>query len=40
MLHEQGGGVLSIMKTILRKKRTKEQFKLKYQIQSKEQTLV
>ena len=41
MLHEQGGGGVSIMKTILRKKTTtKEQFKLKYQIQSREQTLV
>ena len=37
MLCEQGmgGGVLSITKTILRKI-TKEQFKLKYQNQSKE----
>ena len=41
MLREQGGGGgLSIIKTILRKKKTKEQFKLKYQNQSKEQTLV
>ena len=40
MLCELGGGGLSIMKTILRKKTTKEQFKLKYRIQSKEQTLV
>ena len=40
MLREQGGGWgLSITKTILRKT-TKEQFKLKYQIQSREQTLV
>ena len=43
MLREQGwewgGGGLSITKTILRKK-TKEQFKLKYRNQSKEQTLV
>ena len=43
MLREQGwgwgGGGLSIMKTILRKT-VKEQFKLKYQNQSKEQTLV
>ena len=34
MLREQGWGVLSIMKTILRKT-TKEQFELKYQNQSK-----
>ena len=42
MLREQGegGGGLSIMKKNLRKKTTKEQFKLKYRIQSKEQTLV
>ena len=41
MLREQGGG-LSIMKTILRKKKKKpkEQFKLKYRNQSKEQALV
>ena len=44
MLREQGPGGggeggLSITKTILRKT-TKKQFKLKYQIQSKEQTLV
>ena len=40
MLREQGGeGGLSITKTILRKM-TKEQFKLKYQNQSKEKTLV
>ena len=42
MLHEQGfggGGGLSITKTILRKT-TKEQFKLKYQNLSREQTLV
>ena len=39
MLREQGGG-LRIVKTILRKKTTKEQFKLKYWNQSKEQTLV
>ena len=39
MLREQGGGGLSIMKTILRKT-TKEQFKSKYQNQSREQTLV
>ena len=43
MLREQGGGGgvggLSITKTILRKT-TKEQFKLKYRNQSKEQTLV
>ena len=40
MLREQGGGGgVSIMKKILRKK-IKEQFKLKYQNQSKEQTLV
>ena len=36
---EQGGGGLSIMKTILRKT-IKEQFKPKYQNQSREQTLV
>ena len=35
----QGGGGLSIMKTILRKT-AKKQFKLKYRNQSKEQTLV
>ena len=40
MLREQGGGGVSIMKTILIKKPTKEQFKLKYRNQSKEQTLV
>ena len=41
MLREQGGGGLSIMKTILRKKKTtKEQFKLRYRNQSKEQTLI
>ena len=42
MLREQGGGGgLSIKNTILRRKKTtKEQFKLKYQNQSKEQTLV
>ena len=42
MLREQGrrGGYLSIMKTILKKKKTKEQLKLKYRNQSKEQTLV
>ena len=40
MLREQGGGEgLSIMKTILRKA-IKEQFKLKYRNQSREQTLV
>ena len=41
MLREQGGGGrgLSITKKFLRKT-TKEQFKLKYQNQSKEQTLV
>ena len=40
MLREQGGGGgLSIMKIILRKT-VKEQFKLKYQNQSREQTLV
>ena len=39
MLREQGGGGLNIMKTILRKI-TKEQFKLKYRNQSREQTLV
>ena len=39
MLREQGRGGLSIMKTILRKT-VKEQFKLKYQNQSREQTLV
>lgn len=38
MLREQEWGVLSITKTILR--RTKEQFNLKYQNQSREQTLV
>ena len=38
MLREQGGGV-SIMKTILRKT-IKDQFKLKYRNQSREQTLV
>ena len=40
MLREQGGGGdLSIMKIILRKT-IKEQFKLKYRNQSREQTLV
>ena len=42
MLREQvweGEGGLSITKIILRKT-TREQFKLKYQIQSREQTLV
>ena len=41
MLREQGGGRggLSLMKTILRKT-IKEQFKLKYRNQSREQTLV
>ena len=40
LLREQGWGrVLSITKTILTKT-TKEQFKLKYRNQSKEQTLV
>ena len=41
MLREQGGGggALSIMKTILRKT-IKEQFKSKYQNQSREQTFV
>ena len=41
MLREQGegGGGFSIMKNFL-SKTTKEQFKLKYQNQSREQTLV
>ena len=40
MLRKQGwGGVFSIRQRILRKT-TKEQFKLKYQNQSREQTLV
>ena len=39
MLREQGWEGLSITKTIL-SRTTKEQFNLKYRIQSKEQTLV
>ena len=42
MLHEQGrgGGVEYNENNFKKKKKTKEQFKLKYRNQSKEQTLI
>ena len=42
MLREQGGGGVEYNENNFKKekKTTKEQFKLKYQIQSREQTLV
>ena len=41
MLREQGGGGVEYNENNFKKKKTiKEQFKLKYQNQSKEQTLV
>ena len=40
MLREQGGGGVEYNENNLKKKTIKEQFKLKYQNQSREQTLV
>ena len=40
MLREQGGGVEYNENNFKKKKTNEEQFKLKYQIQSREQTLV
>ena len=40
MLREQGGGGVEYNENNFKKKTTKEQYKLKYWIQSKEQILV